>query len=88
MVRIWSEKPPVELAFYLSDTDEVARICDETDIDFLAVGIGTAHGFYDTEPDVRLDLLSRLSKVASRRTVVNARRFAPRTEAAILRLSW
>lgn len=49
----------------LSDPDEVARMCGETEIDLLAVGIGTAHGFYDTEPDIRLDLLSDLAEVSS-----------------------
>jgi ketose-bisphosphate aldolase len=49
----------------LSDPGEVARMCEETAVDLLAVGIGTSHGFYDTEPDVRLDLLSQLSEISS-----------------------
>ncbi len=48
----------------LSDPAEVRRICAETDIDFLAVGIGTAHGFYETEPSVHLDLLDELNRVS------------------------
>lgn len=48
----------------LSDPSEVRRLCAETDIDFLAVGIGTAHGFYDVEPEVDLDLLAELNEAA------------------------
>lgn len=59
------QQPGEKTGENLSDPEEVARICEETGIDFLAVGIGTAHGFYDTQPDVQLDLLSDLSEVAS-----------------------
>lgn len=45
----------------LSDPDEVARISAEAGIDFLAVGIGNAHGFYKGKPEIRVDLLERLS---------------------------
>ncbi|MFP4029774.1 MAG: class II fructose-bisphosphate aldolase [Candidatus Brocadiia bacterium] len=49
----------------LSDPHEVRRMCEETEIDFLAVGIGTAHGFYDVEPNVHLDLLAELDEISS-----------------------
>ncbi|MBS3764804.1 MAG: class II fructose-bisphosphate aldolase [Planctomycetes bacterium] len=49
----------------LSDPDEIRRMCEETEIDFLAVGIGTAHGFYDVEPNVHLDLLAELDEISS-----------------------
>ncbi|MDP7396934.1 MAG: class II fructose-bisphosphate aldolase [Lentisphaeria bacterium] len=49
----------------LSDPDEVARMARETGIDMLAVGIGTAHGFYKGKPNIRFDLLEQLTAVAS-----------------------
>lgn len=33
----------------------------QTDVDALAVAIGSAHGFYDKEPDLDLDLLSEIN---------------------------
>lgn len=49
----------------LTSPEEVARICAETDIDMLAVGIGNAHGFYKGQPDLHLDLLERLAAAAT-----------------------
>ncbi|MAE64475.1 MAG: fructose-bisphosphate aldolase [Phycisphaeraceae bacterium] len=49
----------------LSDPAEVARICRETGLDMLAVGIGNAHGFYRGRPDIRLDLLETLAEAAT-----------------------
>jgi ketose-bisphosphate aldolase len=45
----------------LSDPAEVARISTESGCDFLAVGIGNAHGFYKEAPDIRFDLLEKLA---------------------------
>ncbi|MBN1402297.1 MAG: class II fructose-bisphosphate aldolase [Anaerolineae bacterium] len=40
-----------------TNPDDVERFVAETDVDFLAVAIGTAHGLYDGEPALDLDLL-------------------------------
>lgn len=44
----------------LAQPDDVERMSREAGIDMLAVGIGTAHGFYHGQPDVRFDLLGEL----------------------------
>ena len=49
----------------LSDPQEVARISRETGIDFLAVGIGNAHGFYKDAPDIRFTLLEHLAAASA-----------------------
>jgi fructose-bisphosphate aldolase class II len=40
-----------------TDPDAVARFVAETDVDCLAVAIGTAHGVYQGDPHIDLDLL-------------------------------
>jgi fructose-bisphosphate aldolase class II len=45
-----------------TDPDSVARFVAETDVDMLAVAVGTAHGVYNGEPNLDLDLLSRIRK--------------------------
>jgi len=46
----------------LTDPEEAERFVKETEIDALAVAIGTVHGFYKGEPNIRLDLLETISK--------------------------
>ena len=45
------------------DPDEVKRFVDATNVDTLAVAIGTSHGLYpkDMKPEIRLDLLKKIS---------------------------
>lgn len=45
-----------------TDPEEAQRFVEETDIDALAVAIGTAHGLYAYEPKLNLE---RLAKIAS-----------------------
>lgn len=40
--------------------DEAKRFTEETGIDALAVAIGTAHGFYTSEPQLQFELLSEI----------------------------
>jgi ketose-bisphosphate aldolase len=47
---------------YLARVEDVARLVAETGVDSLAVGIGTAHGFYEGKPEIRYD---RLAAIAS-----------------------
>jgi ketose-bisphosphate aldolase len=45
---------------FLARVDEVARLVAETKVDSLAVGIGTAHGFYQGAPEIRFDRLAEI----------------------------
>ncbi|APS39168.1 MULTISPECIES: class II fructose-bisphosphate aldolase [Salegentibacter] len=42
--------------------EEAKQFVEETGIDALAVAIGTAHGFYQKEPELQLDLLEKIAK--------------------------
>jgi ketose-bisphosphate aldolase len=48
---------------YLVCPDEAVRLVEETRIDSLAVGIGTAHGFYDGKPEINFDRLRKVNRV-------------------------
>lgn len=43
-----------------TDPDMVEKFVEETGVDFLAVAIGTAHGLYDGEVNLALDLLAEI----------------------------
>lgn len=45
----------------LTDPDEAAQFVNDTDVDALAVAIGTAHGVYKGTPRIHFDLLHELS---------------------------
>ena len=42
---------------------EAERFAEETDVDALAVAIGTAHGNYRTQPELRIDRLKEIAAV-------------------------
>lgn len=46
-----------------TDPESVARFVSETSVDMLAVAIGTAHGVYDGDPTVDMELLESIRKV-------------------------
>ncbi|MFB4213123.1 ketose-bisphosphate aldolase [Shouchella sp. JSM 1781072] len=46
----------------LTDPDEAADFVKKTNVDFLAASIGTVHGMYDGDPEIRLDLLDALKE--------------------------
>jgi ketose-bisphosphate aldolase len=46
---------------FLAEVDEVLRFVAETDVDLLAVGIGTAHGFYQGKPEIHFDRLQEIA---------------------------
>lgn len=50
-----------DLAF--TRPDQAKRFVEETGVDALAVAVGSAHGFYDREPELDLDLLERIHRV-------------------------
>jgi ketose-bisphosphate aldolase len=45
---------------FLADVDEVVRFVRETQVDMLAIGIGTAHGFYKGKPEIHFDHLQEI----------------------------
>lgn len=45
-----------------TDPETVERFVEETGVDMLAVAIGTAHGFYQGEPELDLELLGEIRK--------------------------
>ena len=46
---------------FLARVDDVVRLVAETGVDSLAVGIGTAHGFYEGKPEIHFDRLRELA---------------------------
>ena len=48
-----------------TDPDQAARFVDQTGIDVLAIAIGTAHGFYRSEPRLNLDRLAKIAEKVS-----------------------
>ena len=47
----------------LARVDEAVELVRETEVDSLAVGIGTAHGFYTAKPQIRFDRLQEIAAV-------------------------
>src|SRR5690625_488825 len=47
---------------YLAEVSSVIEICEHTKVNYLAVGIGTAHGFYKGEPNIHFDRLQEISE--------------------------
>jgi len=50
---------------FLINVEEAVRFVKETGIDSLAVGIGTAHGFYEGEPEINFQRLSEVNKAVN-----------------------
>lgn len=46
---------------YLARVDEVVELVEKTGVDLVAVGIGTAHGFYQGEPRIHFDRLEEIA---------------------------
>ncbi|MBQ7934846.1 MAG: class II fructose-bisphosphate aldolase [Clostridia bacterium] len=51
--------------------DEVVRFVEQTDVDALAVAIGTAHGVYKKTPTLRIDRLDEITAVCNRPLVLH-----------------
>lgn len=47
---------------HLTDPDEAERFCRKLDLSAFAAAIGTAHGYYKGEPDVRFDRIEEINK--------------------------
>ncbi|MBN2552015.1 MAG: class II fructose-bisphosphate aldolase [Spirochaetales bacterium] len=50
---------------FLAQVDEAVRFVHETGVDTLAVGIGTAHGFYQGKPEIHFDRLEEINHAVS-----------------------
>jgi len=50
---------------------EAEKFVDETGINALAVAIGTAHGFYKTEPKIQMELLSNIRSATNATLVLH-----------------
>ncbi|MFC4712879.1 class II fructose-bisphosphate aldolase [Planococcus dechangensis] len=46
----------------LTDPQSAKRFVEETRVDFLAASIGTVHGMYTGEPDIKLELLDKIQQ--------------------------
>ena len=55
----------------LTIPEEVARFVEITDVDALAVAIGTAHGVYQKTPTLRIDRLDEITAVCERPLVLH-----------------
>ena len=55
----------------LTIPEEVKKFVDITDVDALAVAIGTAHGVYQKTPDLRIDRLDEITAVCDRPLVLH-----------------
>lgn len=49
----------------VTSVEEAKRFAEETGVDALAVAIGTAHGNYRTQPELRIDRLKEIAAVVS-----------------------
>ena len=55
----------------LTVPEEVAKFVELTDVDALAVAIGTAHGVYQKTPELRIDRLDEITAVCERPLVLH-----------------
>lgn len=50
---------------FLVEVDEAVKLVEATGVDSLAVGIGTAHGFYEGEPEINFQRLKEVNDAVS-----------------------
>jgi len=48
---------------YMAEIDEAVELVEKTNVDMLAVGIGTAHGFYTEKPEINFDRIKEIAAV-------------------------
>ena len=49
-------------AVHYTDPSEAEKFCRELDLAAFAAAIGTAHGYYKGEPDVKFDLIGEINR--------------------------
>jgi fructose-bisphosphate aldolase class II len=47
---------------HLAKPDEAIRFWEETQVDYLAIAVGTAHGMYKGEPKIRFDIIDEVAR--------------------------
>ena len=57
----------------LTVPEEVSKFIEITDVDALAVAIGTSHGVYKKTPELRIDRLDEITAVCNRPLVLHSR---------------
>ena len=55
----------------LTDPEDVARFIEITDVDALAVAVGTVHGVYRGTPELRFDRLEAINKISKKPLVLH-----------------
>lgn len=55
----------------ITTTEEAVNFVNETDVDYLAVSIGTAHGIYKQTPNLRFERLKEISQAVKRPIVLH-----------------
>lgn len=55
----------------VTEVEEATAFADKTNIDYIAVSIGTAHGIYKSTPNLHLDRLEEISKAVERPVVLH-----------------
>lgn len=55
----------------ITTTEEAVDFVNETDVDYLAVSIGTAHGIYKQTPNLRFERLKEISEAVARPIVLH-----------------
>ena len=55
----------------ITTTSEAISFAEKTNVDYLAVSIGTAHGIYKEEPNLRLERLKEISEAVDRPIVLH-----------------
>lgn len=51
--------------------EDAKRFAEETEVDFLAVSIGTKHGLYSGTPNLRYDLINQISRTIKSKLVMH-----------------
>lgn len=54
-----------------TDPEAAKKFIDETNVDALAVSIGTVHGLYKGEPKIRVDILERINELCKKPLVLH-----------------
>lgn len=60
--------------------NEVSKFIDITDVDALAVAIGTAHGVYKKTPELRIDRLDEITRICDRPLVLHGGSGTPKDQ--------
>ncbi|MBM7035335.1 class II fructose-bisphosphate aldolase [Vibrio ulleungensis] len=50
---------------YLAAVSDVKALAEQSGADLIAVGVGTAHGYYDGEPEIHFERLSQINDAVS-----------------------